>query len=65
MSDGERLEQLALMDSEVLRAMAASMPVIEQAKGIVMACYGRGRRHCVRGSQTGVLVEQPGSESQP
>jgi hypothetical protein len=28
------------MDLDALRAMAASMPVIEQAKGIVMGCYG-------------------------
>jgi len=28
------------MDADALRAMAASMPVIEQAKGIVMGCYG-------------------------
>jgi len=28
------------MDRDSLRAMAASMPVIEQAKGIVMGCCG-------------------------
>ncbi len=28
------------MDVTALRALAASMPVIEQAKGIVMGCYG-------------------------
>jgi len=28
------------MDRDSLRAFAASMPVIEQAKGIVMGCYG-------------------------
>jgi len=40
LSEQERLERLDLMDRDALRAMAASMPVIEQAKGIVMGCYG-------------------------
>jgi len=28
------------MDQDSLRAIVVSMPVIEQAKGIVMGCYG-------------------------
>jgi hypothetical protein len=40
LGEQERLEQLDSMDLDALRAMAASMPVIEQAKGIVMGCYG-------------------------
>lgn len=40
MSEQERLERLDSMDRDSLRALAASMPVIEQAKGILMGCYG-------------------------
>jgi len=40
LSEQERLERLDSMDRDSLRALAASMPVIEQAKGIVMGCYG-------------------------
>jgi hypothetical protein len=39
-SEQERLARLDSMDLEALRAMAVSMPVIEQAKGILMGCYG-------------------------
>jgi len=39
-SEQERLERLDSMDLDALRAMAASMPVIEQAKGVLMGCYG-------------------------
>jgi ANTAR domain len=28
------------MDPDAVRALAASMPVIEQAKGVLMGCYG-------------------------
>jgi len=39
-SEKERLERLESADADALRALVASMPVIEQAKGIVMGCYG-------------------------
>jgi len=40
LSEQERLKRLDSMDQDSLRAMVATMPVIEQAKGIVMGCYG-------------------------
>lgn len=40
MNEEERLKRLDSMDADALRAIAASMPIIEQAKGIVMGCYG-------------------------
>jgi len=40
LSEQERLQRHDSVNLDALRAMAASMPIIEQAKGIVMACYG-------------------------
>jgi hypothetical protein len=39
-SEQERLERFESLDADSLRTLVASMPVIEQAKGIVMGCYG-------------------------
>jgi hypothetical protein len=39
-SEQERLGRLESIDADALRALVDSMPVIEQAKGIVMGCYG-------------------------
>jgi hypothetical protein len=39
-SEQERRELLESMNPGSVRSLAASMPVIEQAKGIVMGCYG-------------------------
>jgi ANTAR domain len=36
----DRLERLALMDADDLRTLATTLPTIEQAKGIVMGCFG-------------------------
>jgi len=46
------------MDPDAVRAMAASMPVIEQAKGIVMGCYG-----CDAAAAFAVLVRLSASKN--
>lgn len=40
LTEQERRRQLEAMDPDDLRSMAASQPVIEQAKGVLMGCYG-------------------------
>ena len=40
LSEQGRRQHLDAMDDDAVRALAASMPLIEQAKGIVMGCYG-------------------------
>ena len=36
----EQRRRLDAMDPDAVRALAASMPVIEQAKGVLMGCFG-------------------------
>lgn len=40
LSERERRLRLEGMDPHAVRSFAASMPAIEQAKGILMGCYG-------------------------
>ena len=39
-ADGQRLDGVGGLDEEALRRLVVTQPVIEQAKGMVMACYG-------------------------
>ena len=40
LGEQERRERIEALDADAVRALAVSMPVIEQAKGVLMACYG-------------------------
>lgn len=40
LDDTERRRRLDAMEPDAVRCMAASMPVIEQAKGVLMGCFG-------------------------
>jgi hypothetical protein len=40
LSDDERRRRLDAMDPDHVRSLATTMPLIEQAKGILMGCYG-------------------------
>lgn len=40
LDERERRRRLDAMDPDAVRALAVSMPVIEQAKGVLMGCFG-------------------------